>query len=111
MAILIRYAAMMQDINQLKEQITAIQGLLGEEITVTSLRGATNSALDTALNKFKNSLQAIEEPLGKMCESIENVRQIYTQREVNIQNGLNGGGDGGTMSSNGSNSSRNNYTV
>jgi len=98
MALLIRYQAMMNDIEQLRAQITKIQSLLNEEISVTSLRGSTNAALDSALAKFKNSMQAIEEPLDQMCVSIENVRQIYTQREQSIQSGLQGGNSGSATS-------------
>lgn len=88
MAIILSYKAMLTDMENLSSEIEKISSVLKEDITVSSLQGATHARLEATLNALKNSMTVIAENISKMSESIGTVRDIYTKREQEIQEAL-----------------------
>ena len=109
MALHIEYENLNTYLTEINKQISNIEIILSEKFTVTSLKGETLPALEAMLNNLKEGLKAIEEPLLKMHESVENVRQKYIAKEQSIQSGLGGSANGSSNLHR--EGSGNNYTV
>ena len=84
----------------LKSEIAKITTSLSNPITVTSYQGNAQAEVEHAIDSIRVNLQAVQEPLTKMNEKIEEISNEYAAREADIKAklsgiGSHGGGVGG----------------
>ena len=84
------YAQLETALDSLGKNLTAIQTALSDKIVVTSYEGSAQQDVERAIDSIRVNLQAIEDPLKKMQNDINDVRAKYAEREAQISSSLSG---------------------